>query len=497
MRALRAGLLLFVLLLCAAPAAAAQRATMALDRVTLHEALLRIRYQLGWDLRGPSGEGTDWYEQADNAPRSSFNWKNATLGKICRDVGEAFHCVPQYGPQGTIQFENRADSGRSAISTTRENISFTLTDVSALRSVDLNAAKPQPRPSCQLKLAVRPFDSDLDYLYAVDKLQGVDNLGHAVRWDRKEPLRPQPLSAGGGGRPDEWQVEATLPNVDARATRLDRLEGELVLFRDVQNVRVEVPIQTAQLPLTRTAGPVEITIIQIQQPAPTSVQVRFEVTWPGDLEITTALHGNPGFPYAAVKLASGRISRTGGSATISTRDVTRRVLLNCVHEGNGSDPPVALIWDLAIKSQPDRRIPFRLENIPLPFGGAERGAAAAAPRPAAPSPGPALSPNGTLASEVIIGSRAAGDGELAIGLSVRKPNGAWDAVRWKQVPVDEEGVANLDGIPPGTYRVFRKFRARGPDGALQPATTGWANAEVVVHVEAGKTLKLPPLKRAP
>src|SRR5947209_6681868 len=147
MRALRAGLLLSILLVavlvCVPGARAAQKTTLALSNVTLHEALLRIRSQLGWDLRGPSGEGTDFYEQADNAPRASFNWKNATLGKVCRDLGEAFHCVPQFGPQSTIQFEARAKGSKPRISTTRENVTFSLTDVSGIRSVDLEAAKPQ------------------------------------------------------------------------------------------------------------------------------------------------------------------------------------------------------------------------------------------------------------------------------------------------------------------------------------------------------------------
>src|SRR5207244_7658792 len=124
MRVLRAGLLLGVLLLAAcAPGRAAQRTSLSLSSVTLHEALLRIRAQLGWDLRGPSGEGTDFYEQADNAPRASFNWRNATLGKVCRDLGEAFHCVPQYGVQGIIQFEAQQNGGgKHLASTTRENI---------------------------------------------------------------------------------------------------------------------------------------------------------------------------------------------------------------------------------------------------------------------------------------------------------------------------------------------------------------------------------------
>jgi hypothetical protein len=98
---------------------------------------------------------------------------------------------------------------------------------------------------------------------------------------------------------------------------------------------------------------------------------------------------------------------------------------------------------------------------------------------------------------VLVGQQSAGEGELSIGLSARKPGGAWDAVRWKQVPTGEEGLATLDGVAPGTYRIFRKFRARGPGGDLLPPMPGWQNAELVIRVEAGKTLKLPPLKRTP
>src|SRR5437763_10146645 len=170
MRALRAGLLLGILLVavlaCVPQARAAQRTTLILSNVTLHEALLRIRSQLGWDLRGPSGEGTDFYEQADNASRASFTWKNATLGKVCRDLGEAFHCVPGYGPQGIIQFEAQPNGGGKPLSsTTRESIGFSVVGLSAVRSVEPAAAKPRIRESCQGKLALHPFDSDLDTLY--------------------------------------------------------------------------------------------------------------------------------------------------------------------------------------------------------------------------------------------------------------------------------------------------------------------------------------------
>lgn len=481
---------LLALVLAANSARAAQRVTLKLNQVTLHRALQSIRDTIGWDMRGPSGEGTDFYEPADNAPKADFTWKNAAIGKVCRDLGEAFRCTPTYGDRGVIQFEAKPLAvAPPQLSTSREGIAFTVDSVAMTRTTDLGVAKPVNKDELKLRLLVRPFDNDLDFLYSVDKVQAVDNLGHALKWDRKEPLRPQ-TPGSGEGRPDEWQVDATFPGVDSRARQLSRLEGELTLFQEVQNLRVEVPL-SAQFPLKQTAGPVEINVQQVVQPGSATIIVRYDVSWPSELEVSTAIHGAPGWPYAAARLASGRITRMGGSGNGGFGNQRRRSVITCVHEGNGGDPPVALVWDLQIKSQPNRKINFRLDNVPLPgLGGT---APPGKVPPAAPLP--VLSRDGAVSSPVFLGEMAAGEGELSIGLSPRRPDGTFGAVRWKILPTDERGQAVLDGIVPGTYRILRKFRPRGPDRELLPAGGTWQNDSVLLKVEAGKTLPLPPLKR--
>jgi hypothetical protein len=482
---------ILALTLAIPPAHAGPRLTLKLDTVSLHEGLLRVREEMGWDLRGPSGEGTDQYEPPNNAPRASFNWKDASLGRVCRDIGEAFHFIPKYGNQGYVQFEAPPHpAGKSLLSTSREGVTISVGSVSVARVLQLDTAKPVAKPTCQLQLVIRPFDCDLDVLYGLDKIQAVDNLGKTVRWDRKELLRPPTPREG---RPDEWQVNAVLPGIDPRARRLARLEGELILFQEADSARLEVPIHPSTVPVTRTAGPLEMVVRQLDQVTPGSVQIRFDATWPAEMEVTSALHGAPNYPYPGVRLTSGRIARMGGSGNGMMFNTRRRVVMTSVYEGNVGDPPLAVVWDFTFRSLPDRRIPFRLENIPLPFDGK----AVTGPLPGKNLPPPLMSRYGALSSSVLFEDQPAGEGELSVGLSQKKPDGKWDAVRWKVIQTDEQGIAVLDGLAPGVYRVLRKFRLRAQDRELLPISGKWLNDTVIVRVEAGKTLALPPLKRLP
>jgi hypothetical protein len=494
MNARRLAVVLFLLALCFSGAAvqASPRITLKLEGATLHDALLQLRQATGWDLRGPSGEGSELYEPGEKDPKASFNWKEASLGKVCRDLGEAFRCVPQSAQQNSIRFETRPGAGaRPLVASTREGVTFIAGSVSLVHSLELSGPKPQAKSACEIKLLLRPSDGDPGGFYGLDKVRGVDNLGKPVRWDRTDMLRPEP---GAKGRPDEWAVDATLTGMDPRARQLAFLEGQLVLYREAQNVRVEMPLAPPlSLPFRRAAGPVELTVFQAQQVSPNNVQLRMEASWPTEVEVSTTSHNNVGWPYPAVRLASGRISRMGGSANAGLADNKRRVALSCAFEGNMGDPPIAIVWDFMVRSQADRRIPFRLERIPLV---ADVSAAPGPPgtRPGAPEP-PASGP-GTLVSTVLFGDQPAGEGELGIGLSRKRADGAWDAVRWKVLDTDDGGTATLDGVAPGTYKVLRKFRPRDP-GRAAPASSHWLNDTVEVKVDPGKTVTLPPLKRVP
>lgn len=479
-------------LLSGYPASATPRVTLRLERATFHDALIQLKQVTGWDLRGPSGEGSDFYEPGPNPARGTFNWQDASLGKVCRDIGETFRCVARYSGPSTLRFEAQPAAppgARPVAAVTRSGITFLATQVERVRLLNLESAPPRPGQECRLHLAFRPADGDPARIYGLNNVRGADNLGRAVAWNRSEVQRPdEPTDS----RPDEWAVETTLRGMDPSASRLVWLEGELLLFREIQRQRVDMPLMGTTLPFVRTDGPVEVMVSEVRQPGPGSVQLRVEERWNNDLEVSSASNNSPNWPYPAVRLASGRVLRMGGSATASLDEGRRRVILSCAYEGNSGDPPVSIVWDLLIRSQPDDRLTLRLENIPLGAGsptvaGAARGGVmkpVAAPPPIGP---------GALSSQVLLEGQPGGEGELAVGLSRKKPDGTWDAVRWQVLDTDANGTAVLDGVAPGTYRVLRKFQPSARNRSPVPTGARWENDNVTVKVEPSRTMTLPPL----
>jgi hypothetical protein len=161
----------------------------------------------------------------------------------------------------------------------------------------------------------------------------------------------------------------------------------------------------------------------------------------------------------------------------------------CAANGwDAADPPVALVWDLTVHAGPPVRTPFKIADIPIPPGPAEE-------TPAADK----NAVGGELASPVVLSGLPPGERELVLGLS-RQEGMGWGPVRWRTVSIGLDGVAHLDGVPPGTYRVLRALLigreapANAEDAPLRRINTDWENASVEVRVEAGKVVTLPPLR---
>jgi hypothetical protein len=75
-------------------------------------------------------------------------------------------------------------------------------------------------------------------------------------------------------------------------------------------------------------------------------------------------------------------------------------------------------------------------------------------------------------------------------------SGEWGPIWWKYIPTDDRGLARLEELAPGTYRVRRSFQARDAGGAALPPAKRWVNEVVTARVRAGQTVTLPPLRRA-
>lgn len=207
------------------------------------------------------------------------------------------------------------------------------------------------------------------------------------------------------------------------------------------------------------------------------------------------LHLEESTALEAAKALAPRNSNSGGFG--DERGSTQT--LNCEYQP--SDEPIATIrFSLVEKSKPEKLFSFRMANIPLPS--AEVFQPRRNPLPPPPTEGPVNPENannrpyyekggGKLLSRVINGNQPAGEGSMALGLSV-KEGGEWSGVRWIELPVDKDGNAKLEDLKPGAYRVLRTFQPKEKPKDPQPGR--WVNGEVEVTVTAGKELSLEPLK---
>jgi hypothetical protein len=157
------------------------------------------------------------------------------------------------------------------------------------------------------------------------------------------------------------------------------------------------------------------------------------------------------------------------------------------------DAPVKLVWDLVERSEPVKLFSFKLTDIPLPEPNVPGFRKPGGPR--TPKPSPATDhpfyekDGGTLLNRVQLGDKPA-EGSLQIGLAARA-GADWGPTRWIELDLDE-GVARLEGLKPGSYRLQRIFRPK--EGETGPQGGTWLSKDLVITAVAGKELAPAPLK---
>jgi hypothetical protein len=200
------------------------------------------------------------------------------------------------------------------------------------------------------------------------------------------------------------------------------------------------------------------------------------VEWPETLDLVNrGLYRTP-MPY--VVDAMGNVQRPTTPRSSHTREGARRVTEQTLRFEELPSPPQRLVYEFWLKSDPSEAVAFRGGPIPLP---------AAAGNGPAPEQRPLYDPKGgSLVVKVVGAGGKPLEGEVTLGL-VRK--GGAGGTRWLDVSTDAEGVARLEQLAPGAYRVTRLFRtAPGAKGI------GDRRGPVDVVVAAGKSVSLPPLQ---
>lgn len=349
----------------------------------------------------------------------------------------------------------------------------------------------------------------VDAIYGFDTgVEAMDDLGNRLVSEVRS------FNTGPGSRypnPDQWRQYLTLPSPGARAKKLVYLTGELVLYREVKPARLEMPLPLPQRPFTCEAGGVRVTVRDAAAQGADLV-VRATVTWPGTAAGSGAAGSGGAEEQRQIRpllvTASGRRLRTNNVTTDPAQGAggasgsEQQLRFAAVNE-----PVVKLIYDVTIKTHPDRRVRYRITEIPLPPPASSFPAKAPrAPQPAGRrvAAGPEarrmaeVAPHAVEVAEdaTAIPFYEAGGGtlvlrlkgtpestRLALGLS-RREGGEWSGWRWADVARAPDGSARLGPLRPGAYRV--RYTLSRPNGAAPGLAGERRPIEMAVQIVAGR-----------
>jgi hypothetical protein len=480
------GLGLLLLVMGGAAAPAAPRLTLRLERATFHETLQRLQVFYGWQISATDDAGREGYQAPPNSRRAGFEWKEATVGTVFRDVARAYGETPRMTGADSVLFQP-GPLPAVGLAVTREGVEITLRRVeqSERRTQAIGTGSPETTRTVALSMTLRPLEGDPEALFGLDRLRARDDTGTELQPDSPDLQRGFP--ADPGSLPDEWPVTVRFRGGGARARRLEWVEGEVVLYRAARTYRVELPLPLTNPAQEWSAGAARLLSVSVEKSG-NGLLGSYVAAWPRGVVLTASTGKPPGFLQPSARLRSGVLARL--STTFSGVSVDERGEQSARMELAPQalpEEPVALVWDLVVKADPERRIPFRLSQVPLPLAPAE---SARNPGPglrnAAP---PARATKGSVLLQVLPlqGPRA---GELAVGLA-RKRGGAWGPVRWTTLETDERGGAQLDGVEPGVYQIHLSFRPRDARGNLGPETPLVIPGSPTITVAAGKTARAP------
>lgn len=481
MRALVRWVALCLLVLLGSPvgrAHAAPRITQRLDNVTLHETLRHLHSVYGWDLTTPEGQGRDRYEDRPNARRASFDWLEAAPGTILRDVARSFGVTPRVAGRGAVVF--MPEPLRSAgISVNRDGVVATLFQVKQVeeRAQAAKVSTPDIWRSVSLGIGLRPVNGDSDSFFGIERLRAQDDQGNEMRAVlAEEPLRrPQWVE---GATADEWPLNVQFIGIPARARRLVWVEGDAVFYRSSESRRLEMPLTAEPLPAAWSMGAVRFRSADLRRKANT-LEGSFVVAYPRDVEVNSDAEPRWGYAMPLVRLRGGALVRLPTPAVEQVDDPEGgRALRLTLEPSLLPDEPVALLWDLVVRSQPERKVAFRFANIPLPID---------QDRDPGIPPGRARG-TGVLSLQLRPNSLP-WNGELAVGLA-RKTVAGWGPVRWTTVEASDEGDATVAALAPGAYRVHLTFRVRDGQGRLGPPAPLKPAVSDLVTVKPGATATL-------
>jgi hypothetical protein len=449
----------FLLPLFAATPAAAQAVTVDAKAATISEITSQLERQTGYEFRvsvGREAEGV----------RREVHWKDTPLAAAVAELMRVFNC----------ELFSIDSEGFYVIPVQKEKKPLRETPVGGyqLRLAEPSRVEGEPNVLQMTLMFTAPDEEQMEAIAGLGPdFRVVDNFGRSL-------AEPTPKGIQGTAairvRLAEYWQRLQLAQPDGNAVRIRSLSGSLVLYRKVTPVRVEIPLDPEKLP--QEVQQQGITF-RLEKAMSGGKEHNFtaRLAWPESLRVVGRGISRTPLPYLVDD--KGQVYRdTSGAQPRKDRDGGEWEQRVRFEEVEGK--PVKLVYDVLVKEDPSRTVPFRVTSIPLP--GAQSSRFKPEQRPFYDAMG------GTITLSVTDRNDRPMEGAVSLGLA-RKTESGWGPVRWIEVVTEADGKVRVDHVQPGVYRVARSFRAE--PAARRIEATG---RPVEITATVGKESRLPVFK---
>ena len=302
--------------------------------------------------------------------KTRFDWKGVSFANALRQLCDYYRLQAFRDGPDTYTLRPSGSALRPVLPRPRgagyvekEGVVFWVPQlyVETRRTVNFRPDPPHVQNTSTLRFQVqlRMKAGDAATIAGIENLRAQDDRGTRLVGQETRAF-PRPFR---DTFPDEWDDHYSLSGPHPSATKLEWLEGDLMVYSRMVPLTAEVPLALPEAGLQRQLGDVSVDVLRID-PVTRALSLRVTVPRPVAFGAPPPEHG----VTATLIGASGRrYSPTGAS---QTGQGGQQGMVYNVNLGFGGleEATAKLILERTEKGEPRRLLTFRMESIPLGSG---------------------------------------------------------------------------------------------------------------------------------